>query len=329
MIIKPTGTSFYLDAIANIKEDDKVELVHKPVKTEDREYPNAVAIMHEGKQIGSLSELSGEQAQALKKLKHAKVYGRIISVLEPSSTDEWTKTYKLDVDLGEYIKSFTEDVYVDFDEKDHVYRYKGKELFGATSWLEKIYKPFPKAYMAEQVAKKIGATPSQVVEVWNDNGKVARGLGTVIHGAIENYYNHLELNRKTGKDGLPKHPILNKIVGELLEVAPHENVLSEVLVTDIANKTCGTIDRLEILGEKVCRIGDYKVNVGADGKDSRPLPPFSNLPAKKLTKYQLQMSYYARMLVKAGWVVEGLDAYVYEDSWKKYSFDVLDIEKSL
>jgi hypothetical protein len=50
------------------------------------------------------------------------------------------------------------------------------------------------------------------------------------------------------------------------------------------------------------------------------------LPPNKLSKYQLQLSVYARMLQLSGWEVEGLDAYVYEGEWKHYPMEIIKLD---
>ena len=79
--------------------------------------------------------------------------------------------------------------------------------------------------------------------------------------------------------------------------------------------------------KKICRIQDYKINVNSEEIKSSdaPLGEFSKLPANKLTKYQLQMSFYANMLEKSGWKVEGLDVFVYEDNWIHHELEVLKV----
>jgi hypothetical protein len=93
---------------------------------------------------------------------------------------------------------------------------------------------------------------------------------------------------------------------------------------------CGQVDRLLITDrqKKTCRVQDYKVNVGAEVESNnlKLAKPYNDLPPTKLSKYQLQMSFYATILEKFGWTVQGLDAYVYEDEWKHYELDKIDID---
>ena len=107
-----------------------------------------------------------------------------------------------------------------------------------------------------------------------------------------------------------------------------EQVVAEALVTDSKTGWGGLIDRFAIIDskKKIGRVQDYKVNIGAEDIDpnSKPLEPFSHLPANKLTKYALQMSFYAAILEKHGWTIEGLDVFVYEEKWVHYELDMVD-----
>jgi len=77
---------------------------------------------------------------------------------------------------------------------------------------------------------------------------------------------------------------------------------------------------------KIARVQDYKVNIGAEKeeKHSKPKHPFSHLPANKLTKYALQLSFYASILKKHGWTIEGLDVFIFEHKWVHHQLDLID-----
>lgn len=155
--------------------------------------------------------------------------------------------------------------------------------------------------------------------------------------ALEHYETHSylgeEISSKRGAQdnyALPKHPLLRTIIEEFVRINKTKGkVLTEVLLTDVENGFCGHADRIVIVDEekKICRVGDYKINVDAEAESTRdkPIKPFNNLPGNKITKYQLQMSVYANMLEKSGWTVEGLDIYVYEDGWKYFELPVLKV----
>ena len=106
------------------------------------------------------------------------------------------------------------------------------------------------------------------------------------------------------------------------------DVETEVFISNVELGLCGQVDRILITGEKTCRVQDYKINVDCEVEDSRNkyLGQFADLPKNKLSKYQLQMSFYARLLELSGWNVEGLDAFVYDGEWKHYPMEVLKLD---
>lgn len=236
------------------------------------------------------------------------------------------------------VKSFNEpNVEIDYEEVGHTYEYNGTKFVGVTSFIKKYCKEFKLDLIAKTCSKLWNVPAQAIIDMWSANGKVSSEFGTAIHNAIEYY----ELNKDLGQIisdtkgdednyALPKHPILKNIVKEFIKINPVAGkVLTEVLITNIELGICGRADRIVILDEtnKVCRIGDYKVNVESDvsKSESKLLEPFNHLPSTKISKYQLQMSIYANMLQKSGWTVTGLDVYVLEEDWKYYKLEVLNV----
>ncbi len=260
-------------------------------------------------------------------------------------------------DENEYDKiitkySFSEpDVIVDFNDTKHIYnmRWNGKTkvLKGGTTFIKRFYNEFDSAKIARQCSKYWGVSAVDIEGMWASNGSVSALLGTTIHLALEHYINYKQVGDKitktrknSGKDvsgnyAMPKHPFLKKTIQSLNRLTDKldksykvEEVVAEALVTDSATGWGGLVDRLAILDKekKIARIQDYKVNIGAEKeeKHSKPKAPFSHLPANKLTKYALQLSFYASILKKHGWTIEGLDVFIYESKWVHYTLDLID-----
>lgn len=260
-------------------------------------------------------------------------------------------------DESEYDKiitkhSFSEpDVIVDFNDTKHIYnmRWNGKTkvLKGGTTYIKRFYDPFDAPKIARQCAKYWGVSATDIEEMWASNGAVAGLLGTAVHLALEHYINfrHIghtitETRKKSGKDvngnyAMPKHPFLKKTIESLNRLTNKldkkykvQEVVAEALVTDSTTGWGGLIDRLAILDKekKIARIQDYKVNIGAEKEEphSKPKHPFSHLPANKLTKYALQLSFYASILKKHGWTIEGLDVYIFENRWVHHVLELID-----
>lgn len=234
-------------------------------------------------------------------------------------------------------KSFNEDVVVSFDKYTHSYYYNNKKLENATTFIKKFYKEFDSENISLASAKAWGVDQDELQDLWKSNAVLAGEFGTAIHKALEHYDKFMSLG-KTVQDkkklphnyALPKHPTLRSIIEGFIAIDKRGGeIVPEAMITCREKGYCGTADRILILDKenKICRIQDYKVNVNSEEIDSslRPLSPFETLPANKITKYQLQMSFYANMLQEVGWTVEGLDVFVYEDGWKDYQLEVLKV----
>jgi len=236
------------------------------------------------------------------------------------------------------LSSFNEDVVIDFDRVGHKYTYGGEPLTSATRYVAKFTKKFDAEGVSKNCEKSWGVPAEEISNMWSSNGSLASNFGKVIHEALEHYFNH-KINGATIKESrdaeenyaLPKHPLLKSIIEgfEKIDKVKGE-VVQEILVTDIKNKRCGQIDRLLILDKKkkICRVQDYKVNVSAEEEspNNKLTGEWKDLSPTKLSKYQLQMSFYADLLEKSGWTIDGLDVFVFEDEWKHYEFDKLDIK---
>lgn len=264
-------------------------------------------------------EISGNASE----LKEAEqLYNKYAETPIKFKDGEITKTIEL--------QSFTENIVADFDPVGHRYSYKGKPLMGATTFLKKFVKEFDSRAIAQTCEKSWGIPAAEIESLWEGNKNLATDFGSVVHKALEHYFESKDAGFDDDK-AMPKHPILKGIITSFLEASTKDKgkIMSEVFVTDIKNDRCGQIDRLLVLDEKkkICRIQDYKVNVGSEevSNKNKLLAPYDKLPANKLSKYQLQLNYYAQILESAGWTVQGLDVYVYEDEWKIYTLDRISI----
>lgn len=235
--------------------------------------------------------------------------------------------------------SFNESgVVVEFEPITHTYTYNGNKLTGVTDYLKKFYKPFDLETVSSVLESKWGVPQKIIKAIWEANGDLTSGFGSSVHKALEDYEKFKDfgeiISSKKGEEEnycLPKHPKLREIVKGFVAINKLEKfpVFTEVLISDVATGICGQADRIVVLDQekKICRVQDYKVNVNSEeiDKSNKVLPPFGDLPANKISKYQLQMSIYANMLQKSGWTVVGLDVYVYESEWKHFELEVLKV----
>lgn len=237
------------------------------------------------------------------------------------------------------LKSFNEpEAGVEFEPIAHNYTHDGKPLVSATEFIKKFYKPFDAETISSVLESKWGVPQASIRDLWDSNGQITSMLGNLIDKTLEfyekfkSYGEIISSQQKTEQNYcLPKHPILRKAVEEFYTLVKDDGakVLTQVMLTDVKKGFCGQADRIRIIDEekKICRVQDYKVNIEAEkiDKNSKALAPFNELPANKISKYQLQLSFYANMLQASGWKVEGLDVFVYEDTWKHFELPVLQV----
>ena len=359
----PVGVSFPDTApnLSLLSVGSVVSFEHRPAfygsGDKRKEYPNAIVVLFDNKKVGSLAEsdlLASPQQSILRMIKNSLVpTGTVIEIITPKETDTFKKTYKLSVDIvkstttiitkkeiidGVELSSFNEkDVSIVFEPIKHTYKFNGKVLTGATTYLKKYFKDFDLDSISKHSAKSWGVNQQDVVDLWDSNSGVSSLFGTAIHKALEHYeeFNKLGKTISDSKDmnenyALPKHPLLKQIVLDFIKINPIKgDVVSEVLLSNIELGICGQADRIAIidLDKKICRIGDYKINVGAEdvNNSNKPLGELNYLPGNKISKYQIQMSIYANLLQKSGWTVLGLDVYILEDKWKYFALDVLNV----
>lgn len=214
---------------------------------------------------------------------------------------------------------------------------------------------------------KYELTDSDVLQMrgmWDINGLASTNLGNAIHYAMENYDRNQELGQrvrnyvkkptKKNPDGvlsenkaLNRNPILQKIVKDFHEKFGGDYVrFNEEFIWDKGLKLCGSVDRIKVvdLKKRIIRIQDFKTDADIhETKYQLTTSPFYALTqgdnptmGKELLDYHwLQLSFYAFILQRAGWTVEGLDVYWLngeklvsgENPWEEFSHDVIDISE--
>lgn len=220
---------------------------------------------------------------------------------------------------------------------------------------EQFYQPFDKEGILKAIVDKYGVEAEAVAAMWQLNNEASTGYGTAVHAALENYDRNFELGDKIKSvkvlktktnvgpnKALSKNPFLKHLVESFhKDFGGDYERLSEVFVWDDEAKLCGSIDRLKIVDrkQKIVRIQDFKT----DGNIHEKKYQLSDSPFKKkmgnelLDLHWLQLSFYAYILKKKGYTVEGLDVFwlnpnkiVRGDSpWEVFSHGVIDIEEGL
>lgn len=228
---------------------------------------------------------------------------------------------------------------VAFDPVNHKYYNKeGKQYLSGSTFAHKYQHDFDqKKTFENMLAKNPDLDTEAVAKLWEIKGEASTSFGTAIHAALEMYGKYRELGIELGKNKKPvvntalhDHPIIKPIVERFFRNREKENAMYEVFVADDELMWCGQIDRLLIVDEKkkICRIQDYKTNVDVNKKgfNGKLLAPFDDMVDTPLSGYWLQLSFYARLMQKSGWTVEGLDVlHLDGDEWVTYTREVIDL----
>jgi len=210
-----------------------------------------------------------------------------------------------------------------WNEADHIYTdMKGNVLLSGSKYATQNSPKFDLSMMLPKTAKAWKVKEAQLAEVWRMNAEIAQHWGSAMHIALEQYHKNHKMGEQIKEQKelddnyvLPKLPYLRKAVESFVKEFPMDNVVSEPIISHSESGMAGTIDLLEVTGDMTCRIGDYKTNAEMD--------------KKKMKKYQLQLSFYAKIMENHGWTVEGLDLYHYSDEkgWTKDTMEVLPLDK--
>jgi hypothetical protein len=227
--------------------------------------------------------------------------------------------------------------------EDATHKYEDGYISGS-AFSHKFIAPFNRQAISYAFANKHKVDQEAILEMWDKNAEASTSLGTSIHAALELYgkFHTLSMATKgTTESCLHKNPLLANIVKVFYKGREKEKAVYEALVVNREQKLCGFIDRLLIVDEvkKICRVQDYKTNPDIHKKKSILAPFKGVIDGTELGAYWLQLSFYAYILQKAGWTVEGLDIFNFvtteQDNgslvieMETHTHDVIDITQGL
>lgn len=205
-----------------------------------------------------------------------------------------------------------------FDEDRHVYtNEQGKEMIGGSTFASKYKYPFNPQMIIPKMVAKYGVPAENIQKTWDLRRDAAGHFGNALHRALELYGKFEDDGKKMEKSMLCDLPLLADIVDSYYKGRGNESALYEEFVTDGTH--CGTIDRIVITGDKACVIRDFKTAPDLDKQGSPKFlkPPFQDLPNTPAGGYTLQLNYYADIVEKAGWTVDGIIIDHWNNGWKE------------
>lgn len=186
---------------------------------------------------------------------------------------------------------------------------QGNHLVSGSEYAKADEKPFDTALLSGKVATKHKVDATRVAETWRANSKISTTFGTALHLAMEQWFKYKDTACGDKEYNLAKPAYLRAAVQSF--PLKDANVIPEAVVSWVANKMAGTIDGIEITGDKSCNIHDYKSDTDVE---------------KNLPKHFRQLSYYAKILQLAGWSVGKVVVWNYTDGWKAHESEVLEVK---
>ena len=202
-----------------------------------------------------------------------------------------------------------------YDEKNHIYTNEaGDKYLGGSTYAKQFEKPFEIDAITAKMEAKSGIPAQTIKDIWKLKGQASASFGSSIHQALEMYGKYAEACKTLEKDYHQSAiPMVNDIVSSFFAGRETEKALYEPMVVDHDRKWAGQIDRLLVTGDKKCIIEDYKTN-----------PDLT--PAKKET-YAHQLSFYAAILTKGGWSVEGIRLHHWNGKWATVELPIKEVKE--
>ena len=182
-----------------------------------------------------------------------------------------------------------------FDEKEHVYTLKGKELTPTTGFISQFKKPFDEDYWATYKAPKLGMTPDEVKQMWKAKGEASMAIGTEVHLYAEQTIRKEDRSQLTTVLAHKKANCFQRFYDNHHNI--FEEVYPEIRVYDEEFGIGGMVDLL-FRYKDLWYIVDWKTNkeISTSNPWDNLLPPFWSLQASDLNYYSLQLSMYKLMI---------------------------------
>ncbi len=182
-----------------------------------------------------------------------------------------------------------------YDATSHTYSWEGIKYLSGSEYAQRFEAPFDSRRIAEAKAKKDGDDMQALLDEWELNSEVSRGLGTALHGA-------LELFGKRNK--LHANSMVKKAVESFYASRKDEVADYEVLVVDHRARRAGRIDRLVCLPNGEFDIDDFKTDVNIE---------------KKLPKHSKQLNFYRSILEANGVIIRKMNIHQWNgEVWTTY-----------
>lgn len=193
---------------------------------------------------------------------------------------------------------------ITFREEDHVYTLKnGSHPISVTTLIHKYFPHFDADLIISKMmnspnwidSKYFGMTPEEIKAQWSENGATQSNLGTVMHAAIEDWFNgNLPVEPKTVEFGYFKRFWAN-FQRENEGWRPYR---TEWIVYDEKRMISGSIDMVLINEKGNLVLMDWKRSkeIKYDNRWEKGRGPCSHLDHCNYNHYTIQLNMYKRIL---------------------------------
>jgi len=195
---------------------------------------------------------------------------------------------------------------LDFNAKQHQYRYKGRQLSSVSSYIKKYVEEFDASTIAGYVAKSRGISKEKVLQEWEDIKNTACDKGNRVHDYGETYSNNIIDGKNHSKS--PSDPYEEAVVSFWNSLPSHiVPFINELKMFSEWFGVAGTGDIIlynTITGKFI--IGDYKTNkdIFKNHKGKKMYTPYNDMLDMPYSKYEIQLSFYQYLFEQTGFKVE-------------------------
>lgn len=196
-----------------------------------------------------------------------------------------------------------------FCHDSHTYTVDGKELMSVSNWIDQFVPEFNANIISSVMSRKSDMSPEEIRAKWALKGKIAIEQGNYIHDSVQYYLKY-------------DPEFENEPVAEFKKLQTKNTYYSEVIVYD--EEYAGTIDLIEVLGDKKVKIHDFKTNADLYKKKGKLKAPYKDIENTPINKYRLQLSKYKEMLEKMKGV-EVVELNIWW--WNEGKFEIISVEE--
>jgi len=201
-----------------------------------------------------------------------------------------------------------------FNEKQHKYHYRGKELISVTTFYSRFYKKFDTEYWADYKAKELDVPIEVIKEDWKNKADLGTTVGSIVHKWIEDFLNNKnpEIPKLDYDIGPYSINEINNLIDlrikkwqkiyyeKLSKMTP---IAQELRIWSLKYSLAGTIDTLFWYKDKLI-VGDWKTNKAFTTDDDYCYDmlkfPFEDQKDNNLNRFSIQVSLYRLMLEDHG-----------------------------